>query len=376
MQHTIFQPTAVSCVILHKLSILLGLDFDLTYLVKVCYRDWGGAGSSIWQSMAFQMRQTSVLHCLISFTIIASVLTVSLSLARRVWLWMLAVALMGFSKLINSAVPDTVDERAINKKKLNVYTIQENNILVVNSASAIGCNLVNIGAEDLLAGKPHLVLGLMWQIIRVGAAWQTLMNRRLVCEMVSTIHFFLWLRLDRSNVGLYLQCRTCLWLRMPLNERWSMLGGVFGRALAYSWSFLMLFSWPVCFCCAQIGLLSKISLKYNPNLAALLRQGESVADLLRLSPEELLMRWANFQLERAGSKCRLTNFTSDVKVSALQAYLSVEVCMSHICVNCMYMWVFICAQFSCLWRSICNQCWWHECASYEGHNASSWSYLV
>lgn len=70
-------------------------------------------------------------------------------------------------KLINWAVPGTVDERAINKKKLNVYNIHENQTLVLNSAMAIGCNIVNIGAEDLIEGKPHLVLGLLWQVIRV-----------------------------------------------------------------------------------------------------------------------------------------------------------------------------------------------------------------
>ena len=70
-------------------------------------------------------------------------------------------------KLINWACPGTVDERAINKTKLNVYNIHENQTLVLNSAMAIGCNIVNIGAEDLIEGKPHLVLGLLWQVIRV-----------------------------------------------------------------------------------------------------------------------------------------------------------------------------------------------------------------
>lgn len=55
----------------------------------------------------------------------------------------------------------------MNTKKLTVYTIHENQTLVLNSAMAIGCNIVNIGAEDLIEGKPHLVLGLLWQIIRV-----------------------------------------------------------------------------------------------------------------------------------------------------------------------------------------------------------------
>jgi len=75
------------------------------------------------------------------------------------------------SKMINLSVPDTVDERAINKpksgKSLSIYKIHENMTLALNSAQAIGCNIVNIGAEDLEQGKPHLVLGVLWQIIRV-----------------------------------------------------------------------------------------------------------------------------------------------------------------------------------------------------------------
>eukprot|EP00126_Sphaerothecum_destruens_P008634 Sdes_comp20286_c0_seq1m13864 len=71
-------------------------------------------------------------------------------------------------KLINASVPDTVDERAINMKKLNVYNIHENQTLVLNSSRAIGCTVVNVGAQDLMDGNPHLCLGLIWQIIRIG----------------------------------------------------------------------------------------------------------------------------------------------------------------------------------------------------------------
>lgn len=45
---------------------------------------------------------------------------------------------------------------------------QENLNLALNSASAIGCHVVNIDASDLMEGKPHLVLGLLWQIIKIG----------------------------------------------------------------------------------------------------------------------------------------------------------------------------------------------------------------
>ncbi|MEQ2245320.1 phospholipid scramblase 1, partial [Ilyodon furcidens] len=71
-------------------------------------------------------------------------------------------------KLINLSQPDTIDERVINTKKLTTFTMRENIVLAMNSASAIGCTVVSIDAHDLMVGKPHLVLGLLWQIIKVG----------------------------------------------------------------------------------------------------------------------------------------------------------------------------------------------------------------
>jgi len=68
---------------------------------------------------------------------------------------------------VNLSQPGTIDERAVNKGRLSVYHMHENLTLALTSAQAIGCNIVNIGPEDLQAGKPHLVLGLLWQIIRV-----------------------------------------------------------------------------------------------------------------------------------------------------------------------------------------------------------------
>lgn len=44
----------------------------------------------------------------------------------------------------------------------------ENLTLALNSAQSIGCNVINIDAHDLIKGKQHLVLGLLWQIIRIG----------------------------------------------------------------------------------------------------------------------------------------------------------------------------------------------------------------
>lgn len=47
-------------------------------------------------------------------------------------------------------------------------------------------------------------------------------------------------------------------------------------------------------------------------IAALLEEGESLEELMKLSPEELLLRWVNFHLKKVGMK--ISNFSADVKV--------------------------------------------------------------
>lgn len=75
-------------------------------------------------------------------------------------------------KLINDSVPDTIDERVLNVGKggkgPNAFQMTENNNIVITSAKAIGCSVVNIGPQDIIDGKEHLILGLVWQIIRRG----------------------------------------------------------------------------------------------------------------------------------------------------------------------------------------------------------------
>jgi hypothetical protein len=73
-------------------------------------------------------------------------------------------------KLINDSVPDTIDTRVINKDdgKLNIFKINENQNLAINSAASIGCSTVNIGSQDLIDGTHHIVLGLLWQVIKIG----------------------------------------------------------------------------------------------------------------------------------------------------------------------------------------------------------------
>lgn len=58
------------------------------------------------------------------------------------------------TKLINLGYPGTVDESKINRKEnMNVYQQQENLAAVLNGAKSIGCQIVNIGGSDIIAGR-------------------------------------------------------------------------------------------------------------------------------------------------------------------------------------------------------------------------------
>ncbi|OIR58515.1 MAG: fimbrin [Amphiamblys sp. WSBS2006] len=134
------------------------------------------------------------------------------------------------SKLLNNIAPDTIDERVLNTKPANKFEIIENNNLAINSATALGCSVVNIGPDDLMEGKKHLVLGLLWQIIKR-------------------------------------------------------------------------------------GLLAKVSLNIHPEIARLLREGETVADMVKLPAEAILVRWVNYHLQRSGCGRSVGNLSSDMKDS-------------------------------------------------------------
>lgn len=138
-------------------------------------------------------------------------------------------------KLINSSVPGTIDERVINVPKggkaLHVTQKAENNNLAINSAAAIGCTVVNVGCNDIIEGRAHIILGLIWQIIR-------------------------------------------------------------------------------------IGLLLNVSLTAHPELYRLLQPGEDINDLLKLPPEQILLRWVNYHLKNAGREDKaIKNFSGDIKDS-------------------------------------------------------------
>jgi len=141
------------------------------------------------------------------------------------------------AKFINKCVADTIDERALNKRKadnkdLSLFKINENLNLVISSAKSIGVQTVNLGCTELLNGKdfPHIILGLVWQLVK-------------------------------------------------------------------------------------IQLLNSINLKSNPLLIRLLEEGEELADLLKLPPDQLLLRWMNYHLKRSGTDKRVANWSGDVKDS-------------------------------------------------------------
>lgn len=71
-------------------------------------------------------------------------------------------------KLISHTKEDAINVKRVHVKPKTVHHIIENQNLNIEAARKLGCSIVNIGAEDLHAGKEILVLGVVWQIIRIG----------------------------------------------------------------------------------------------------------------------------------------------------------------------------------------------------------------
>ena len=63
----------------------------------------------------------------------------------------------------------------------------------------------------------------------------------------------------------------------------------------------------------KVVVMKNIQLKMHPELIRLLNPGEQLSDLLKLSPEQLLLRWFNYHLRAAGYEKKITNFSGDVK---------------------------------------------------------------
>ena len=62
----------------------------------------------------------------------------------------------------------------------------------------------------------------------------------------------------------------------------------------------------------KMYLFKQITISQVPGLVNLLRDGETLADLMKMSPEEILLRWVNHQLEKV-SQGFIINFISLAK---------------------------------------------------------------
>lgn len=71
------------------------------------------------------------------------------------------------AKVVDRAQAGSINFKAMNTKEpLNIFQIKENLNLVIESAKSIGCKIINIFPESVTEKKEHLVLGLLWQLVR------------------------------------------------------------------------------------------------------------------------------------------------------------------------------------------------------------------
>jgi hypothetical protein len=67
------------------------------------------------------------------------------------------------AKLINLAVENTIDMRAMNMKdNMNIYMVKENLNLALNAGKGIGLKLPGISSQAFIEKKPHLILAVLW----------------------------------------------------------------------------------------------------------------------------------------------------------------------------------------------------------------------
>jgi plastin-1 len=63
----------------------------------------------------------------------------------------------------------------------------------------------------------------------------------------------------------------------------------------------------------KLEAVGHINLKNNPYIIRLKKENEEISDLLKLKPEELLMRWFNYHLKNAGHDRQVNNFSKDIQ---------------------------------------------------------------
>lgn len=111
---------------------------------------------------------------------------------------------------------------------MNIFNIKENLNLGINASKGIGCKLPGITNMAFIERKHHLILSLIWQLMR-------------------------------------------------------------------------------------LVVTQSIDLKETPELLKLCQEGEELADLAKLPPEQILVRWVNYHLAREGRSERINNIGSDLR---------------------------------------------------------------
>ena len=120
------------------------------------------------------------------------------------------------NKLLLKIDEGCIDPRALNRQaNINVYQVKENLNMALAAAKALGIKLVGIDSNDFINKVPHMMLGCLWQTIRM-----------------------------------------CI--------------------------------------------IKQISLKDTPEIMKLGKEGEDLKDIQKLKPEEVLIRWINYHLNKAG----------------------------------------------------------------------------
>ena len=66
---------------------------------------------------------------------------------------------------------------------------------------------------------------------------------------------------------------------------------------------ILAFAWQA----VRMALAKKITLKDTPEIMRLALEGEDLAHLNKLPPDQLLIRWVNFHLKAAGQERRIAN---------------------------------------------------------------------
>lgn len=131
-------------------------------------------------------------------------------------------------KLIMAIDPECIDRRAMNiGSNLNAYQIGENLKLAFAACKgSLGLKIVGVGPSDFMKKVPHLILGVIWRVIR------------------------------------------------------------------------------------QIAV-QHIMLKDCPEIMRLAEEGETLEDLMKLPPEQILIRWINFHLAKNNQSRRIKNLGKD-----------------------------------------------------------------